>query len=299
MAEADDTCADFVDGEMLTEAEFFASNPGLDDVCDGLWVNYDYCIVGPSGIQGYPTPTTTVAPTPTPSGQAATCVRWLKSGAGLDCASIARAFGSFSEEFVSWNPSVGPTCKSLRPASWYCIGVSATPTTRTTPLVPDIPTTVGASFPTQTDVADPCEKWWLVGKNDDCERIAYLHDIEVAEFLEMDPAVGMTSCESLARDVYVCVETPAPVASSSSVVSSVASSSVASSSVPPSSTSSAPISTPTPTQVGSMTAGCRRFYLAQSGDGCWGVADAAGITLSDFYLWNSGLNGDCSGLWLG
>ncbi len=45
-AEAEDTCEDFVDGEMLTEAEFFALNPGLGDVCNGLWANY-YCTPSP------------------------------------------------------------------------------------------------------------------------------------------------------------------------------------------------------------------------------------------------------------
>jgi len=32
-AEAGDTCLDFTDGEMLTEAQFFDLNPGLDNNC--------------------------------------------------------------------------------------------------------------------------------------------------------------------------------------------------------------------------------------------------------------------------
>ncbi|KAK4443888.1 hypothetical protein QBC34DRAFT_310143 [Podospora aff. communis PSN243] len=313
-AEADDTCLNFVDGEMLTEAQFFELNPGLEDNCEGLWANYYYCIVGPNGILNYPSPTTDVAPTPTPSGQINTCVRWFMPGLGLNCAGIAHAFGSFSEaEFISWNPSVGATCRSIRPDQWYCIGIPSTPTTRTTPLVPDIPTSTSVSPPTQTGVASNCEKWWYVGKGDTCSRITYIHDIELGDFLDMNPAIGTlttNTCEDLERDVYVCValsEAPSSSAVSSSVPSSItpssAASSVASSIVPSSvasPTSSAPaITTPTPIQAG-MVAGCRRFYMAQTGDGCWAISDSAGITLSDFYDWNPALNlsGECSGLWL-
>jgi hypothetical protein len=237
-AEAEDTCHDFADGGMLTEAQFFELNPGLDGNCEGLWANYYYCIIGPSGILNYPSPTTTVAPTPSPSGQTDTCVRWFKPGT-LNCAAIARSFGSFSEaEFIAWNPSVGPTCKSIRPESWYCIGVPATPSTRTTPLVPEVPTTTGAAFPTQTSVAATCEKWWFVGKGDTCNRITYIHDLLLGDFLAMNPGVGTlaeNTCENLERDIYVCVsvgDTPTTSAA------------------PPTTTGAVPpASTPTPVQV--------------------------------------------------
>ncbi|EUC40695.1 carbohydrate-binding module family 50 protein, partial [Bipolaris oryzae ATCC 44560] len=54
---------------------------------------------------------------------------------------------------------------------------------------------------------------------------------------------------------------------------------------------------PSPTQAG-MVAGCRRFYLVQAGDGCWAIANSAGIALNDFYKWNPGAGSDCSNLWL-
>ncbi|KAK2005497.1 hypothetical protein LZ32DRAFT_664334 [Colletotrichum eremochloae] len=43
--------------------------------------------------------------------------------------------------------------------------------------------------------------------------------------------------------------------------------------------------------------GCRKYYVAASGAGCWVIADANGIDLANFYEWNPALNGDCSGLW--
>jgi LysM repeat protein len=46
-----------------------------------------------------------------------------------------------------------------------------------------------------------------------------------------------------------------------------------------------------------MVRDCTKFYLVQSGDGCYDIAAAEGIALSDLYAWNPALNGDCSGLW--
>jgi hypothetical protein len=38
------------------------------------------------------------------------------------------------------------------------------------------------------------------------------------------------------------------------------------------------VTTPTPIIPG-MVAGCRRFYFTRDGDGCWAIANAAGINL--------------------
>jgi hypothetical protein len=48
-----------------------------------------------------------------------------------------------------------------------------------------------------------------------------------------------------------------------------------------------------------MTSECHRFYFARDNDGCWAIANAAGIDLNDFYAWNPALGTDCGGLWLG
>lgn len=54
-------------------------------------------------------------------------------------------------------------------------------------------------------------------------------------------------------------------------------------------------STPTPVQEG-MVSGCKDFYLVQSGDGCWAIANANGIELTDFYEWNPAIEDDCTNL---
>jgi len=45
-----------------------------------------------------------------------------------------------------------------------------------------------------------------------------------------------------------------------------------------------------------MVTGCERFYKVESGDGCYNIAQEAGIALADFYTWNPAVNTDCSGL---
>jgi len=88
--------------------------------------------------------------------------------------------------------------------------------------------------------------------------------------LEWNPAVGEEDCENLVEDYYVCVSTDGPPVATTTTTTA-----------PPTSTTmgSEPITTPEPTQIGSMVANCRRFYFAQAGDGCWAIANAAGIDL--------------------
>lgn len=45
-----------------------------------------------------------------------------------------------------------------------------------------------------------------------------------------------------------------------------------------------------------MTSDCIRFYKVETGDGCYAIAQDAGIALTDFYSWNPAVNGDCTGL---
>lgn len=45
-----------------------------------------------------------------------------------------------------------------------------------------------------------------------------------------------------------------------------------------------------------MTAGCTKFYKVISGDGCWAIANANSIALTDFYAWNPAVGSDCQTL---
>jgi len=46
-----------------------------------------------------------------------------------------------------------------------------------------------------------------------------------------------------------------------------------------------------------MVTNCNKFYFVKENDGCYDIAAAHGISLSDLYAWNAALKGDCSGLW--
>ncbi|KAI5457371.1 hypothetical protein BGZ63DRAFT_342493, partial [Mariannaea sp. PMI_226] len=61
-------------------------------------------------------------------------------------------------------------------------------------------------------------------------------------------------------------------------------------------TTSVPVTTPSPVRDG-MTKDCTKFYLMQSGDLCWSMAQNAGITLDQFYAWNPAVGSDCGNLW--
>ncbi|KAH6847621.1 hypothetical protein B0I37DRAFT_431340 [Chaetomium sp. MPI-CAGE-AT-0009] len=288
-AKAGDTCRAMVDGTLLTESDFFAWNPALNGNCNGLWENYWYCVVGPEGITAMP-PTVTATPAPLPPNQIGTCKRWYQRD-GESCAEISAMFGTFSEqEFISWNSNVGSACTNLVDGWWYCVGIPGTPTTRSEPVqTTDIPD----ATPTQDGMTADCARLWLVGPADTCESIEEANGITEEQFLEWNPALGTTSCV-LTRDFYVCVSVDGPAVTITSGPSSTSGTATSSpgtgiTTLPGSSTTSAattttatagnePITTPTPTRDG-MTSECRRFYFARENDGCWAIANAAGIDL--------------------
>ncbi|KAK7922955.1 hypothetical protein PG985_007026 [Apiospora marii] len=289
-AQEGETCRSIVDGHYLTEKDFLAMNPALDGKCDGLWNGYYYCVVGPSGITVMP-PTATAPPTAIPSGQDSHCQHWYQRD-GESCDDIVTMFGAFSlSDFLSWNPSLGgPSCGGIVDGAWYCVGVPGTPTTRTEPL-PDV---TQPPTPTQSGLVSDCTKLWLVSSADTCSSIISANGLGEESFYKWNPAVGSGSCDNLAPDFYVCV---AVGESLSQPPSTTTKSSATTKSASRTTTAGPATTTPTPTQAG-MVSGCRRFYMAQSGDGCWAIANSAAINLNDFYDWNPALGTDCSGLWL-
>jgi hypothetical protein len=46
-----------------------------------------------------------------------------------------------------------------------------------------------------------------------------------------------------------------------------------------------------------MASGCTVFYEAQTNDGCYDIAAEYGITLDEFYAWNTAVGDTCAGLW--
>jgi LysM repeat protein len=134
--------------------------------------------------------------------------------------------------------------------------------------------------PHQTGMIANCNAFHLVVSGDQCNTIVAEAGISLAQFYDWNPAVG-NSCAQLYLDNYVCIG----VAGQTSPTPSKALSAIG-------------IATPTPYQAG-LTAHCGRFHLVVSGDYCAAVAEAAGISLDQFYQWNPAVRSTCSDLYLG
>jgi hypothetical protein len=147
-ARADETCDNIVTSNEvfgLTRDRFFALNPVLGGVCNGLWVGYFYCTAAYDENQPPLPPVVTVLPSPVLPGTAANCIAWHEATDGDECWMFPYMFGTFSEaDFLAWNPSIGGAgCEGFEIDHWYCVAVPGSPTTRT--AAPTIP------FTTMTD----------------------------------------------------------------------------------------------------------------------------------------------------
>jgi hypothetical protein len=307
-AHSGDTCRTILSTyTFVTQQQFLAWHPFLNGNCDGLLAGYWYCVMAFDWDELPMPPTVTTQPSPVQTGTTGDCRAWYLATGTDDCAFISSIFGTFSPaDFVAWNPAVQADCSAIKKDTYYCVGVPGTPTTRSTAV--QEPTAAPSERPTQEGIAPGCGTFWLVSRTDTCASIAAHNRISVEDFTAWNPAVG-SACSGLEPDFYVCVGLASTSTESSSagtsttgrVTSSPSSSSSSSStsSAPPSSTTSnAAEATPSPIQDG-MVAGCKKFYLVQSGDGCWAIANDNAIALSDFYVWNPAVNngGECVGLW--
>ncbi|KAF1357176.1 hypothetical protein EJ07DRAFT_129973, partial [Lizonia empirigonia] len=270
-----ETCRQLLEYGLYSQEQLFSWNPALDGNCDGLWLNYYYCVAA-GGTLPAP-PITTQRPSSLPQGQISTCNTWYQVDTSETCEQIVDMFGRFSkEDLIKWNPAIGSDCGGIVDQQYLCVGIPGTPTTRTA----DAPSTTAppAEAPTQSGMAADCNELWLVSSSDSCSSIAKSKGISQAQLLSWNPALGTSTCTNLTPDYYICVSAggstgtttspsvtspPASIGSSSALVSSVTTSSADSA-----------VTTPSPVQVS-----CRRFYLAQDGDGCWAIANSAGIDL--------------------
>lgn len=85
-----------------------------------------------------------------------------------------------------------------------------------------------------------------------------------------------TECTNLGLDYYVCVH----------VLS-------ATTTPPPQPTSSG-----LEPQMPGIVSNYAKFYQVKSGDSCWSIENAAGITLAQFRSWNTQIDESCTNLWV-
>ena len=187
------------------------------------------------------------------------------------------------------NPSVGTSCK-LTAGQSYCVernfGVPNEPTTTKTTSGPGATTTgngVSTPAPTQPGMIDSCNKFYKTKSGDTCGKVLAANSISLADFYAWNKGVG-DNCQFLWLDTNYCI----------GIIGG------ATTTKPPGTTSTTTagngVATPKPTQDG-MTPRCNKFVLTKGGDSCGAISKANGISLADFYDWNSGLGGTCDALW--
>ncbi|KAK8028333.1 LysM domain-containing protein [Apiospora marii] len=132
--------------------------------------------------------------------------------------------------------------------------------------------------PTQPNLVDNCNAFYLVKAGESCDDIANSHGITLAQFLAFNPAAGST-CSGLWANAYACVSTigmtPAP---------------------PTTTQPSNGVITPVPTQIG-MVSDCNKFHMVENGQSCSVIASLYSISVAQFVQWNPAVKSDCSGLW--
>lgn len=129
--------------------------------------------------------------------------------------------------------------------------------------------------PTQPGVPSNCDKFHLVASGDQCDTIEAKYGITHAQFKAWNPSVN-SACSNLWLDYYVCVHVPTTTTTSS----------------PPD-----PTSTPEPLMPG-IVKNCKKFYKVKSGDSCYSIDTAAGITFAQFREWNTKVDAGCTNLWV-
>ncbi|EEQ32195.1 LysM domain-containing protein [Microsporum canis CBS 113480] len=238
-----------------------------------------------------------VSPPGTPApGATVECTDWVQQSYGLTCAIIKQFYGMSAAQFEKWNPSVtqlGSGCNLIQ-GLYYCVQVnyvsmtflSTGPPTTTShmPTVTTSPTGITTPTPTQSGMVSGCNKFYKVVSGDNCYNIAAANGITLPDFYSWNPAVGDT-CSTLWPDFYVCVGTTKSTPTKTTFVTSTTT------------PTGNGIATPTPTQPG-MVANCNKFHQVVSGDSCFDISNAAGISLDNFYAWNPTVGNTCSSLWV-
>ncbi|KAL5314116.1 hypothetical protein ACEPPN_018540 [Leptodophora sp. 'Broadleaf-Isolate-01'] len=202
-----------------------------------------------------------------------------------------RRYNLTFSDFINLNPSIDSSCSNLILGDDYC-GVAAVdgtvvsstraPATSTSRSATTTTSYVAVPSPTTAGTTPNCYVWYTVVSGDSCSDVAAEYSLTLAEFIALNTNVD-TSCNCFWSGYSYCV--------SGQVIASSTVSSVATT------TSATSVTTPTPTQTG-IASGCTVFYEAVSGDGCYDIASANGITLYQFYAWNTAV-GACVNLWPG
>ncbi|KAE9378484.1 carbohydrate-binding module family 50 protein [Stipitochalara longipes BDJ] len=226
-----------------------------------------------------------VTPSPIQTGMVTSCNSFHLVASGDTCAVVAANAGISLSNFLAWNPAVGTDCSLLFLDFWVCTGIIGG-TTTTSSQVTTTSSGNGITTPTpfQPGMITTCNTFHLVVSGDTCFDIANTAGIALTDFISWNPGVG-SDCSTLFLADFVCIGL---IGGSTKTTTSEATTT----------TSGNGITTPTPFQPGMITS-CKTFHLVVSGDTCFDIANAAGVSLATFESWNPGVGSTCATLFLG
>ncbi|KAF7554689.1 hypothetical protein G7Z17_g2696 [Cylindrodendrum hubeiense] len=314
-ADSGATCSSFASSWGLSVETLQSLNPGI--TCPSIDTSKSYCVMGTvtadptttsktstttsitttSTSTTLKTSTTTTSTTmsaaansPTMPGLADDCDGFHKVSSGDQCDTIAAAYSISVAQFKTWNTYIDDNCSNLWLDYYVCVhtpGASTTTSTTKTSTTTTSTTTSATSYsPTMPGLISTCDGFYKVSSGDLCDTIASKYSITVAQFKTWNTYID-DNCSNLWLDYYVCVHVPgATTTTSSTTTSSTATTTTTSASIP------------SPTMSGIIST-CKSYYQVQSGDSCWSIYSAAGITLSQFLSYNTAVDSSCSNLWLG
>ncbi|KAF4550465.1 LysM domain-containing protein 6 [Elsinoe fawcettii] len=129
------------------------------------------------------------------ASQAQACTFTAAAWSGLTCDAMARQWSISTDQFISWNPSVGSGCANgLVAGTKYCVEGG----TASTPAPP------GAPSPTQPGINGNCANFYQVQSGDFCQKIIDQFRISLSDFYSWNPSINNV-CSNLIPSYYVCV----------------------------------------------------------------------------------------------
>lgn len=212
-----DNCNIITQRYRISLAQFLTWNPMIGGAaCNGLWLGAHVCV----SVVGHTPPATTSRPsngieTPQPiqDGMVGNCNRFRQVRGGDTCAVIAGEFRITVQQFLTWNPAVGPACNMLFIGNHVCVGTigfQPPPTTTTRPPTTTTTTRPGNNIstpqPTQTGMVSNCNRFHLVKQGDTCANIGARAGILARRIFDWNSSVK-SDCTGLWADVYVCTQT--------------------------------------------------------------------------------------------
>ncbi|KAM0326641.1 hypothetical protein ACHAQA_006510 [Verticillium albo-atrum] len=247
-------------------AEFLKWNPAALSNCKGLKMGSYACVSTIGFLPSVSNPGTGFQiPSPTQPELVSFCNNFHYVVSGDRCSTISAKYNIPVNKFLEWNPKAGSNCAGLKKNAYACVSIFGH-----TPTKPD--NGIQTPLPTQPEIVDNCDAFFLVQTGDICITIAERTGITAADVIRWNPSAG-SSCSRLRPEAYACV----------SVIGHTPT-------VPGNG-----ITTPLPTQP-DIVSNCNKFHSVFPGDRCSTIAAHYNIPVDLFLKWNPKAGSNCAGL---